>query len=623
MKKLIRNTTYSSPSLRLPAAGFAIISCAILAGCQSSRSLEKADDTAYDIVGSKQEEALGRTEPFRIETPAETLRRRLIEAQGLQVSGAASIGTDALEPPEHWPDDDLLLRRPADEAPEDAFLEETAELSLVEALQVAAANNRTFQSQKENVFLTALDLDLERHQFRNTYRGMMEGLIGTDQSTHTTGVEGTAEVGMDRRLESGAQLSTRIGLDVARLLSSPRSSSMGLFFDASATVPLLRGAGRHIATEPLTQAERNIIYAIWSFERFKSTFAVDVASDYLRLLQTMDAVRNAEANLERQVENRRRSEALYREERLPIIDLDQARQSELSAQERLIAAENNVERAMDNFKVLLGLPADARISLDPDELGRVSEIVLERLGETPVIQPGESPEQPEYRDRNGGPLEIEERRAVELAFDHRLDLHSEHGRVFDAQRRVVVAANGMLPELNLTGNAAFGERRSIATATASDGHLRPGDGAYSAGLQMELPLDRTAERNLYRESYVRLEAAARDVQDLEDRIKLALRNQLRSLQEERENYRIQELAVRVAERRVESARLLLELGRPGFRMRDLLAAEEALLSAQNSFTGAMISYRLAELELQSDLGLLRVDEKGLYHEYEFAELEEQ
>ncbi len=605
------------------AAGLTVLLCAVLAGCQSSRSLEKADDTAYEILEGKQEEALGRTEPFFIETPAETLRRRLIEAQGLQVSGDASIGTDALEPPEHWPEDDLLLRRPPDENAGQAPLDDLIELSLIEALQVAAANNRSFQSQKENVFLTALDLDLERQQFRNTYRGMLEGLVGTDQSTHTTGVEGTAEAGLDRRLESGAQLSTRIGIDVARLLSSPRASSTGLFFDASATIPLLRGAGRHIVTEPLTQAERNIIYALWSFERFKSTFAIDVAGDYFGLLRTMDAVRNAQANLDRQVENRRRSEALYREERLTIIDLDQARQSELSARERLIAAENNVARAMDSFKMLLGIPPDSRITLEPGELEQVSEIVRERLGETETPDPGEDPEDLMPDERNGGPFEMEERRAVELAFDHRLDLRTEHGRVFDAQRRVIVAANGLLPQLNLTGDAAFGERRSIATATAADGHLRPGDGAYSAGLQLELPLERTAERNLYRESYIRLESSTRDVQDLEDRIKLSLRDQLRSLQEERENYRIQELAVRVAERRVESARILLELGRPGFRMRDLLEAEEALLSAQNAFTGAMISYRLAELELQSDLGVLQVDEEGLYHEYEFTENEEQ
>lgn len=49
-------------------------------------------------------------------------------------------------------------------------------------------------------------------------------------------------------------------------------------------------------------------------------------------------------------------------------------------------------------------------------------------------------------------------------------------------------------------------------------------------------------------------------------------------------------------------------------MRDLLEAQDALLAAQNSLTAAAVSYRLAELELQRDLGILNIDECGLWQE---------
>jgi outer membrane protein TolC len=57
----------------------------------------------------------------------------------------------------------------------------------------------------------------------------------------------------------------------------------------------------------------------------------------------------------------------------------------------------------------------------------------------------------------------------------------------------------------------------------------------------------------------------------------------------------------------------LEAGRA--KIRDILEAQEALLSAQNALTAAVINYRLTELELQRDIGLLKVNEKGLWQEF--------
>ena len=58
--------------------------------------------------------------------------------------------------------------------------------------------------------------------------------------------------------------------------------------------------------------------------------------------------------------------------------------------------------------------------------------------------------------------------------------------------------------------------------------------------------------------------------------------------------------------------LLLEAGRA--QMRDVLDAQAALLSAQNALTRAVVQYRVAELELQRDMDVLQVNEKGLWQE---------
>jgi outer membrane protein TolC len=178
---------------------------------------------------------------------------------------------------------------------------------------------------------------------------------------------------------------------------------------------------------------------------------------------------------------------------------------------------------------------------------------------------------------------------------------------------VVVRADALGAELTLLGSADIGGSRSVASATRDDAELRFDQGRYSALLTLDLPIERTAERNAYRNSFINLERAVRDVQTLEDQIKLSVRGELRGLLEYRESLKIQAQSVDVAQKRVRSTNLFLEAGRA--EIRDLLEAQESLLSAQNSLTSAVINYRIAELEVQRDMGLLQVDESGMWREF--------
>jgi outer membrane protein TolC len=86
------------------------------------------------------------------------------------------------------------------------------------------------------------------------------------------------------------------------------------------------------------------------------------------------------------------------------------------------------------------------------------------------------------------------------------------------------------------------------------------------------------------------------------------------LQAARETLQIQARSVEVAQRRVKGATASLEEGVA--QMRDKLDALDSLVFAQNALTGAVINYRITELELQRDMGLLMVDEQGLWREFD-------
>jgi len=602
-----------------------MVMCLLVAGCQNAKDFRsEADKTAYDILDAKQREALGRNESFTIEKPSDTLRRRLMIDQKLPGSHAASLGSDQLKPIEHWPDDDYLQRdRPKAEPIVAGTADKTILITLTQALQIAASNSRDYQREKESVFQEALALDLEADAFRNTYVGLIESILDSDHGPNTvTGVEGTAEGRLERQLESGISFTSRIIFDLAQLLTQDRDNSLGILADFSMTVPLLAGAGRHIVTEPLTQAQRNVIYALWEFERFKRTLAVSVASSYLSVLQQLDRVENAQNNYGRLIESQERSNALAQAGRLSEIQVDQVRQDVLRARNSWISARERYASQLDQFKITLGLPTDASITLDLAELERLAQAgktALQRVdddgqedpqykrvdGEVVVLEPS---------TRNVGRYELPERKVVEIALERRLDLKVEQEQVFDAQRDVVVAADALRPGLNLTGGITLGERRSIGSAGSKNAQLRFDQGNYSVGLDFDLPWEKTAERNTYRNALISLERAVRSVQSQEDDIKLAVRDALRSLREARESYIIQARAVEVARRRVDSVNLFLNAGRA--EIRDLLDAEDSLISAQDALTAALVDYRVSELELQRDMGVLQVNEQGIWREYE-------
>ena len=617
---------------------FSFIATVLLLVCVSTGCYKpsdyrsQADDAATKIIQAKQQEALGRSEPFTIEQPADTLRRRILVASGLPYSSEASLGTDQLPPVKHWPEKDYPEPYQESECPVAPWnAQQPLQLTLMEALQVAARNNRDYQTQKEEVFQAALDLDLERDDFRNTFAGALESVYSSDLSSdpNVGGFENTVQGSISRQLKSGALLTGRIAVDLVNLLTLDQASAFGIFADATISIPLLRGSGKHIVTEPLTQAERNVIYAIHNFERYKRSLAVDVASGYLSVLRQLDQVKNAENNYRNLLAATREATLLAQADERSSIQVDQAKQNELRARDRWISAQQSYARQLDSFKITLGLPPDANIELDKAELQRLAdlsektlavsvpeEISSQSLLSEESIPPADAPIElvPPTR-QGGGPLELEPSEAVKLALENRLDLRTALGRVHDAQRAVVVAADDLRAELTLAASGQMGESRSIGSVDSPNAQLRPEKGYYTAGLLLDLPLERTSERNTYRESLISLERAVRSVQELEDEVKLSVRNDLRNLLQARESIKIQAQAVKVAERRVNSTNMFLAAGREYVQIRDVLEAEESLVSAQNDLTSALVNYRVSELELQLDMDVLEVSEKGLWREY--------
>ena len=84
-----------------------------------------------------------------------------------------------------------------------------------------------------------------------------------------------------------------------------------------------------------------------------------------------------------------------------------------------------------------------------------------------------------------------------------------------------------------------------------------------------------------------------------------MRQNRRTLAQVRQNHVIQNNALDLANKRVESAELLLQAGRA--QIRDQLEAQTALVLAQNAVTQVVVDYHAARWKLLLDAGLLQID----------------
>ncbi len=453
-------------------------------------------------------------------------------------------------------------------------------IKLTQAVTIATAYNRDYQRQKEELYLPALDVTLARHQFARQWFGTIDA--GYIRNNDDESVSSDAGLGFNQLLADGAQISTSIAIDWARFLTGDPRTSLGSVLGASVTQPLLRGRGRRIVQENLTQAERDVLYQIRSFNRYRKTFVVSIVAAYYRVLQRRDVVTNAENNYNSRVESRKRLEMEAEAGRKNPFEVDQAKQSELRARDSYVQAMERYEQQLDEFKIMLSLPIHADIELDQNELK-----ALEKIGVS----------EPSYLLDD----------VVETALAQRLDLANRKDAIDDSMRKVMIAADGLGTELNLTGSAYV-----PSTEKTKFDRLQFHQGDYELFLEADLPLDRKAERNAYRKTLITLEQQKRTYQNDADGVELEVRQAYRQLRTAAERYETQRNSLELANTRVESTTFLLQAGR--VTTRDLLESQDALLAAQNDLTAALVDHAIAKLSFFRDIGVLQVKPDGMWEQ---------
>ncbi|MCP4643409.1 MAG: TolC family protein [bacterium] len=618
----------------------------LCAGCTRDYYRKQADKEVYGIIHDRAPDVPGMNPEFSIEQGNDE------PLQGLPTreEGADFLGKDA-------------------DSEAGASV-----LSLEKALGLAVTNSRTYQNRKELLYLQALNLTLERHVFDPIFSGRLSGdyertspypnlelsdrgkfaqaypnlvrqagdlggsqlgtlsqaagflnaadpgampadavtlvntLAGTPnqlldayadvvESAYTvTGANQPKQVVADERnirgqvtlgtsvlLAGGTEIALSLTSNFLRYITGDSRVSTSSVLSAEIVQPLLRGAGRRVVMENLTQAERDVLYEIRGFSRFRKEFAVDVATSYYRVLQNRDTASNTWLGYQAFLQVLERDKARADVGRIRQADLGRTQQAALSSEARWIDAVRRYKQSLDDFKFLLGLPTSARVVLDDEEL----QHLMDKGIRPAVVTPDE---------------------AAEVAHAARLDLCNVRDQVEDAERKVFVAGRNLWPDFDL-----------LVTA---DVESEPGDDMFTkldwerayvrAGFDADLPFDRKSERNAYRRSLITQQRAQREFELALDDVALAARDSWRNVDQAERTYRIQEIGVKLNERRVEEQNLRAEYG--SATALDLIDAQNDLIDARNGLTSALVGHTVANLGLWLDMGILFIKDDGQWEE---------
>jgi hypothetical protein len=518
---------------------------AFSAGCSTTHYKNKADKEIYGSIEKMQEQVFGEADDFSINTrysnrdPKEILASELIQER---------------------------------------MEEGKLNLTLEDALKIAVEFSREYQTEKENLYFAALRLSDTEYSFSNIF-----GLTGSPNIERESGGsirgEAATQARVGRFMKSGGRVSATLANDLVRYLTGDPRRALANTLTVSLSQPLLRGAGRDIVSENLTQGERSLVYAIRDYTFFQNEFAVGIVNDYFRLIGQKDTIRNNYKNYESNVVSRKRAS-----ERSLFMDAPIAKQlaiqSELQAKNRYISSVIQYLNSLDSFKVTLGVPLTVEVFLDDSALRELEAAGMQEI-------------------------RLEAGDAFKIAVESHLNVLNEIDRFEDSKRKINVAANDLLPGLDIDSSASLDWDKEENYREFNVDEVRA-----NMGLTLDLPFDRWRERNDYRETLIRFESEIRSLARTLDLKRNQIEVGLRNLEGNRNIYQNNLLEVENAKEREAEQKLRADAGQ--VNPQTLIDAQNDLIRAENALVTTLVNVLRDRLQLRLDVGVIETSSENFW-----------
>lgn len=281
------------------------------------------------------------------------------------------------------------------------------------AVQVAYLHSPTYQSQRETLYQSALDVSLERFAFDAQLFASYNSFLTADGknrgggSSRTTldASTGSRGVALRKLGITGSTLVVGLANTMLWQFAGPTTNSTSSLIDFSLIQPLLRGGGRERILESLTFAERTLLANVRQMERFRRGFYLNIVTGrspgqgpslggnflgspsgdsggvggLLGLLENRQSIYIQEYNVTQLRNALERFRFLLGAQRINALQVTQIETQLYSAQQNLFRATTNYEAALDRFKINLGLPPELNIAVDDPLLSQFQLIDTEAI----------------------------------------------------------------------------------------------------------------------------------------------------------------------------------------------------------------------------------------------------
>lgn len=288
-------------------------------------------------------------------------------------------------------------------------------ITLDRAVDLAYLHSSVYQQQKETLFLSALDVSIERFDFDgqanwgfNTFFNTQGRLApGGSSSTlsRTLGVDGGG-INWQKMGITGTNFAVGLANTILWNFSGNNTHSATTLIDFSIIQPFLRGAGRARILEQLTQSERTLLANVRQMDRFRRGFYMQVSvgrgpgqgpggnflnqptgaagpGGFIGLLQTRQQIRNLEFAV-RQFENvLSQFRELFARDRIDSLQKVQVESQLFVSQQSLITLRQSYLDSLDLYKQTLGIPPHIKVVIDDSFLDRF-ELISNGINERQV-----------------------------------------------------------------------------------------------------------------------------------------------------------------------------------------------------------------------------------------------
>ncbi len=258
-------------------------------------------------------------------------------------------------------------------------------------MELALLHSPEYQAAKENLYLSALRVSQERFRFDVQFFGgdsLFYTASGKVRSPSGTFLTNEADIRGEKLFATGGELLVGFANSITWSFAGPDDWSSSSLINFNFVQPLLRGAGRKIVLEDLTQRERDFLAAIRRMAFFQQGFYIRTvaggsdlaaptgwdalgvantavsANGLLGLIAQEIKIQNQRQIILNLTENVRQMEEFFISNKVGRIQVEQLHQRLLTSQSELVRQKGELQTNTETYLRSIGLPPDLEVKVD-------------------------------------------------------------------------------------------------------------------------------------------------------------------------------------------------------------------------------------------------------------------